>query len=380
MSKAPSLGLLHLAVFCSSFDRLVIAPLLLAIADDLGISLADAGIIASVYLVGYGVMQIVWGMVSDRLGRVRTMRLALLLAAVAGIATAAAPDVATLLLARFVAGGAFAAIVPGALIYVGDTVPVAQRHGPLTDVMMMTATGMAAATLVGALLADLASWRLAFGVPAAVVLLVVVLMSRLPEVAAQGERLSVRAALTRVLGNRWALVVFALAFVEGVVLLSVLNFLPTVLQNQGMSTTFSGAVTAAYGVAVILATRVVKAVADRMTQAQLVAVGGASGAGAFVGLVIDPGTAGVLIACVLLAGAWAFMHSTLQKWATEVAPDARATSVSLFASSLFIGSAAGTALGAVFADRGDFVTLFAIGLGIAAVLGVAATVLRARSE
>ncbi|MGC5626947.1 MFS transporter [Georgenia sp. Z1344] len=380
MTREPSLRLLHLAVFCSSFDRLVIAPLLLAIADDLGISLTDAGVIASVYLVGYGLMQIVWGMVSDRLGRVRTMRLALLIAAAAGIATALAPGVITLTVTRLVAGGAYAAIVPGALIYVGDTVPVARRHGPLTDIMMMTAVGMAAATLGGAALADLASWRLAFGIPAVVVLVVVVLMARLPEVPVQGERLSIGSALVRVIGNRWALVVFALAFVEGVVLLGVLNFLPTVLQSQGMSATLSGIVTAAYGLAVIVATRIVKAVSGRLSQARLVAVGGTCGVGAFVGLVLDPGTGGVLVACVLIAGAWAFMHSTLQKWATEVAPDARATTVSLFASSLFLGSAAGTALGAVFADRGDFLTLFAIGLGIAAVLGVAATVLRARSE
>ena len=38
---------------------------------------------ASVYYVAYGAMQPVWGIVSDRLGRVRTLRVTLLLAAVA---------------------------------------------------------------------------------------------------------------------------------------------------------------------------------------------------------------------------------------------------------------------------------------------------------
>ncbi|MGC5629507.1 MFS transporter [Georgenia sp. Z1344] len=380
MGDPRRLGLLHLAVFFSSFDRLVIAPMLLAIADEFDISLTEAGVIASVYLVGYGVMQIVWGMISDRLGRVRTMRVALLIAASASVLSAVSPHVVVLTVARILAGGAYAAVVPGALIYIGDTVPVERRHGPLTDVMMMTASGMATATLVGAALADLASWRLAFGVPSILVIGVVVLMKQLPEVVSHGEPRSVRASLVRVIGHGWALVVFACVFVEGAVLLGVLNFLPTVLQAEGLSTTLSGVVTAAYGVAVVGATRVVKRVADRMSQAGLIAVGGVSGVGAYVALVLDPSTAGVLVGCVLLAGAWAFMHSTLQKWATEVTPDARATSVSLFASSLFLGSAVGTALGAGLADRGSFVTLFSIGLAIMVVLGASASVLRARSE
>ena len=90
MGDPRRLGLLHLAVFFSSSDRLVIAPMLLAIADEFDISLTEAGVIASVYLVGYGVMQIVWGMISDRLGRVRTMRVALLIAASASVLSAAA--------------------------------------------------------------------------------------------------------------------------------------------------------------------------------------------------------------------------------------------------------------------------------------------------
>ena len=46
-----------------------------------------------------------------------------------------------------------------------------------------------------------------------------------------------------------------------------------------------------------------------------------------------------VVAAVLLGLAWAAMHSSLQTWATEVLPEARATVVSLFAGSLFVGSA-----------------------------------------
>lgn len=96
----PSLRLIHVAVFFSSFDRLVIAT-------DLGVSLTDVAAVATIYHVGYGLMQVVWGIVSDRLGRVRTMRLALLVAGVASLATAFAPG-----LARPSSGSASSPAVP----------------------------------------------------------------------------------------------------------------------------------------------------------------------------------------------------------------------------------------------------------------------------
>ncbi len=54
----------------------------------------------------------------------------------------------------------------------------------------------------------------------------------------------------------------------------------------------------------------------------------------------------VTAAGLLAGGAWAFLHSTLQSWATEVVPGERASAVALFAAALFLGSAAGTALAA----------------------------------
>ena len=46
------------------------------------------------------------------------------------------------------------------------------------------------------------------------------------------------------------------------------------------------------------------------------------------------------------------MHSSLQTWATEVLPAARATVVSLFAGSLFVGSALAAVLVADLAEAG----------------------------
>src|SRR5438045_1271704 len=68
----------------SSLDRSAVAPMLLVIAADLNASVAGVTVAASLYYLSYGLLQPVWGVVSARLGTVRTLRVALLGAAVAG--------------------------------------------------------------------------------------------------------------------------------------------------------------------------------------------------------------------------------------------------------------------------------------------------------
>src|SRR5215216_7840359 len=175
------LRLLQLAAFFSTFDRFVVAPMIVTIAASLGASLARATATASLYYLLYGVMQPVWGMLSDRLGRVRVMRLMLFGAVFAGVISALAPNLAVLAAARALAGGLFAAVIPAALVYVGDTVGMDSRQKALADLMAASAVGTALATVLGGLAAYLGAWRLAFAAPALAGGVLAILLARLPE-------------------------------------------------------------------------------------------------------------------------------------------------------------------------------------------------------
>jgi len=72
------------------------------------------------------------------------------------------------------------------------------------------------------------------------------------------------------------------------------------------------------------------------------------------------------------------MHSTLQIWATEGLPEARATVISLFAAALFAGSGPATAAAAPLADDGRFGELFATAALVAVSLGLFAALARRR--
>jgi predicted MFS family arabinose efflux permease len=374
---ARSLRLLQVAAFTSSFDRLMIASMLVVIATELHGSVESVSQAAATYFLCYGIAQICWAMVSDRLGRVRTMRLALAFAAVGGLASAAVPDVGWLVAARGLTGACFAAAIPSALVYIGDTVPVRVRQAPLTDLMTSTAVGMSLATVGAGALADFTSWRVAFALTAVVAAVLSVVMRRLPEpvVAAPAP---VWTSLRAVLVNRPALLVLLLALTEGLVLLGPLTFFPVVLHASGLSVTVAGLLTTAYGASVLVFARVVKARSRKMAPAMLILVGGSLAVLAYLLLTVSHAVVPVVAGTVLLGAGWAFMHSTLQTWATDMAPNSRATAVSLFATMLFTGSALGAAFFGPLVDAGSFQQIFVITLVVAVPLTITATIGRHR--
>jgi predicted MFS family arabinose efflux permease len=372
--------LLQLAAFFSSFDRFVIAPMLLTIAASLGASLTEVAATASLYYLLYGLMQPVWGMLSDSLGRVRVMRLTLFGAAVAGVLSSLAPNLTVLIIARALAGGLFAAVIPASLVYIGDTVGMGTRQKALADLMAASAVGTALATVLGGLAAYLDGWRVAFAAPALAGVALAVLLARLPEpkVFSDQQREGPLVQAGRVLVQPWALIVVGIALVEGAVILGFLTFLAPSLESAGFSPAVAGLAVGLYGLAVLGWTRAVKLVANRLGASALILIGAGMLSLGYASGAVGQSLASVSAAAILVGGGFAFMHSTLQTWATEVVPEARATVISLFAAALFAGSGVATMATAPLAEAGSFDLLFALAALVAVPLGLFAGLARHR--
>jgi predicted MFS family arabinose efflux permease len=372
------LRLLQLAAFFSSFDRFVVAPMLVTIAASLGASLAETTATASLYYLLYGGMQPVWGMLSDRLGRVRVIRLTLFGAAVAGLLSAAAPNLVLLVAARALAGGLFAAVIPASLVYVGDTVKIEHRQAALADLMAASAVGTALATVFGGLAAYLDAWRLAFAAPALAGVALAVLLTRLPEPSGFGVGEGPLTQVRRVLSRPWAVLVVGIALVEGAVILGFLTFFAPSLESVGYSPAVAGLSVGLYGLAVLGWTRAVKPLARRLGAAALILIGAGMLALGYASGAAGQSLPSVSAAAILVGGGFAFMHSTLQTWATEVVPEARATVISLFAAALFAGSGVAAMAAAPLAETGSFGLLFALAALVAVPLGLFAGLARRR--
>ncbi len=372
------LRLLQLTALTSTCDRFAIAPLLVVIGLDMGAPLSAVAAVAAAYFLAYGLMLPVWGMVSDRIGRVRVMRLSLLGAALAGVASALAPNLLVLGVARTVAGGCFAALIPATLVYVGDMWPPRVRQRPLSDVLAASSLGTAVATAGAGLLAELIGWRAVPAVTGIAAAVLWVALRRLPEPEREPVTRSPLRSIGTVLRHRWALAVLTLVFVEGVIVLGVLTYMAPAVQALGSSAAVAGLVAAAFGVGALVLSRVVRRLVGRLSPAGLAAVGAAMLVAGWAVPALAVSLVTVTAAGVLLGGSWAFLHSTLQSWATEVVPGERATTVALFAALLFLGGSVGTAALAPLADAGAFETVFRVALAGSVPLAVAAALARRR--
>jgi YNFM family putative membrane transporter len=263
------------------------------------------------------------------------------------------------------------------MVYVGDTVPTDRRQAALTDLMTGAAVGMALSTLVAGAAGQYLHWRVVFGLTAVVAAVLVWGLRRLPE-PAHGARTAFHRALVVVLRDRWARIVLALAFAEGMLLVGFVTFFAGNVQADGLSATLAGSAVTTFGVSTMIFASVVKRLTRRLSPARLTLIGAVFGVLAYTALVIDPHLLGVLAACVLLGAARAFMHSTLQAWITEVVPSQRATAVSCFSTLMFSGSAAATAIGAHLVTGSSFLGVYVLALAIMVPLGVVATAGRHR--
>ncbi len=341
-------------------DRFAVAPLLIPIAASFQVSLAAVSGAASLYYLAYGLMPPVYGVLSDRFGRVRVIRAALAGTALADVLSALSPNLTALLVARFVTGGIACGVFPTTLVYLADRFPFKVRQHAITNVLVFVALGTTAGTLGAGLTAHLLSWRYFFLIPGAIALAVAIALQGMPESLLTRSSQNPLEQVATVLRHGWAVFVLLLAVLNGAVMFGFVTYLAPALEANGQSPAIAGAVVASYGISVLFCTRVFGYVARR-TPAALILAGGA--AMLMVGYLVAGSTqsvASILAASVLAGGAYAFMQSTFQTWATDVVPEARGTATSLFATAIFAGAALATSGVAGLASANRYSSLFVI--------------------
>jgi predicted MFS family arabinose efflux permease len=306
------------------------------------------------------------------------MRFTLFAAGLCTIASAFVQAALMLSIGRGLAGGFFAAAYPASLIYLGDTVPASRRQREVTQLMVGTALGTAMASWGAGLLAEVFSWRAAFVVTGVAALALSVRLGRLPVPTRTRTHRNVLAPIAQALRTRAVALVLLLAFVEGAVLLGVLTLLPASVEAAGASAAVAGAVTGIYGLAVYVSARGVGWLSGRLHPSWLIASGASAALAACAMLSFSRSPAVAATVTLLLGVAWVAMHSSLQTWAMGILPGARATVVSLFACSLFVGSAVAAVVVAGLAEEERYAEIFTLAAVTVIPLGVLATLGRLR--
>lgn len=175
---------LAIAVLASTvafLDSTIVTVALPAIERELGGGLAAQQWIVDAYLLTLGSLILVAGAVSDVYGRIRMLRVGIVLFGVASLAIAAAPDPLVLILARGAQGIGGALLVPSSLALITSSMSGALQAKAIGIWTALTSAAMLAGPLIGGLFVDLLSWRWAFVVnvvPIAVVLWLLAVLGR----------------------------------------------------------------------------------------------------------------------------------------------------------------------------------------------------------
>jgi predicted MFS family arabinose efflux permease len=350
-----SIFLLALAAFASAASMRVTDALLPRIATDFDVGIAKAAAVITGFSVAYGLMQVLFGPLGDRFGKLRVIGYSTGAAALASLACMLAPGFEGLLAARVVAGAFCGCIIPLSMAWIGDTVRYEERQPVLARFLLGQILGLGAGTAVGGFAADALSWRWPFGVLAAWLAVAAVLISlaarRDPSPRGASDSHFARDAVS-ILAAPWPRTIVLTVFTEGMLVFGALAFIPTHLHFQrGVGLSTAGLALVAYALGGVLFALFVGRIVRNLGEVRLARWGTALLTAGFLVIAWAPASAGAAAGCLIAGLGFYGFHNTLQTNATQMAPDRRGVAMALFASIFFIGQSVGVAIAGLLVER-----------------------------
>lgn len=362
------LVLLLMLSFLVSVDVRILAPVLPSISESLGSSAGSIGLAMTTYSFAYGLGQLIYGPLSDRLGRIAVVRWAGIAFALCTVLSALSVATWPFIGARLLAGSFAGAVIPLTLVYIGDTVEYERRQVVLGRLSALTAVAMAFSAGIGGAVAHFISWRLMLVGYGLLALIPVGLMWRLKAESrreAAGEVESYGALLR----DRRALFVYGAVFLEGFLMWGAITYLGAFAnQRYGLDQLTVGLLLSLFGIGTMTGGLAMGRIRRHLSENLLAGLGGLLMGVSF--LVLIPGGSPGLFAVgnFVLGLGFVSLHTTLQLRGTEISSTARGKAFSLFIFLLFSGISLGSGVLGRLVDAGRYGMMFVIaGAGLIAV-------------
>ncbi|MET9376785.1 MFS transporter [Streptomyces sp. NPDC002992] len=364
-------------LFLFGTETFLVSPLLPTIASDLAISESAAAYSVTAYVLVYAVCAPFLGLVSDRVGRRRTLLLGSVLFLLSNVAAAMSDGLTFLVVSRALAGVAAAAAGPAIWAHISETTEDTVRGRALGLGMAFFSCGQVLGVPLGSFLAGAAGWRAAFWAMAIGTLLVVpMLLRQIPAGGAQPAS-----------GGLGARAVFA-AWGHGALRKSLLvntafnaanlgayTFMGVVLAERfDLSVTALGLVGILVGIGSIVGSTAGGRLGDR-ARAQgradlpLLAVWGLLLAVGIALTVWGPGLILALLGVMIWFVASGGFVTDQQTLAGTAAPELRATSSAWLTSTMYAGTGVGAWAVGLFSDLTLGTAVIGVALAVVAALG-----------
>ena len=376
-----SILLLSFATFASMVAQRICDAMLPELSRVFTVELSQAARVIWVFAVVYGLAQLIYGPLGDRLGKFRVVTFATLACSIGSMTAVFATSLEWLVLSRVMVALGAAAIIPLSLAWIGDAVAPDQVQETLARVGLGTTLGVGAGQLLGGLLTDWLGWRWVFGFMTLLFSLVGLQLyaharrqhnsTSTPVSEPSRQAIAFGAQALRIVTDDWSRTVLLVAFIEGAAGFGVLAMWASHLHRVlGLSLSSSGAIVALYGLGGMLYMAVARPLIRRFGERGLALLGVCLLALSALLVAYSPYWPPTVAASFFGGFGFFMFHNTMQANATQMAPGARGTAVSLFAAALFMGQSLGALLAANLIDRIGSTAVIALGGGVVLLLGV----------
>jgi predicted MFS family arabinose efflux permease len=363
--------LVSLAAFMGPFTQTVYAPILPDLERRFHTSLYVVNLTISLFTVVLAVMQIVYGPLTDRLGRRAVLLPGLALYAVASVACAFSPSAAFLLGARAVQAAGIAAGSVVAITVIADLFTGAERGRAMGTFQMLVALGSVLGPVVGGAVAVRGGFVGIFlllavlGLTLAVAKAVFLPETRPPEIV-DARAIALR-DFGRILSSPTASAVILLGVVQYYAYYCFLVFLPDILRRRyALSPARTGLAFLPLSLGIVVGSYVGGRLQARWPGPRLLVVSSILNA---LSLLLFIGLAAASLPALLIGGAlFGLLLGVSLPVQTTLLADAfvreRATAIGVYNFARYLGMAAGPMLGAVLYAAGDVALLFGVGGGV----------------
>jgi predicted MFS family arabinose efflux permease len=345
-----TLAFLSLAGFAIGANIRITDPLLPTFALEFETTVGMVALVAMGFALAHGALQIVYGPLGDRIGKLPIVATAAIASAIISVATAFAVSLASLATLRLLSGLATAVIIPLTLAFIGDTTTYAQRHVALARFTGTVLLGLMCGQVLGGLIAEFWGWRAVFyfiGGIFAVAGIGLVLSPELrkkhtPRKSAGGNGYAELFLLFKRPAVRHVL---AAVCAQGAISFTTAAFVGAHLHDRfDFSLGAIGAMLGLFAAGGFAYSFVTAHALARLGERGTLLVGGLTFGASFLAMTISPFWQ-VFAPALFFAGIGLMMvHNMLQVGATQMAPEARGAALSLFAAMIFLGQTVGFAI------------------------------------
>jgi predicted MFS family arabinose efflux permease len=371
------------AAFAGSISYRSFDPLVTMVASDFDVTIRQAALLVSAYGLPYAAMQPLLGPVGDSYSKARLIKLCLAITTVSTALASFAPNYATLMGSRVIAGVVAGGIFPVGLALIGDRTALAERQVAASRFLVASIFGQMFGATVSGVIAAYFGWRAVFMVVTAISVCSCAIVFRYLDSKSDVTRKLTFAGAVEgyraVLANPASYVVLGAVFGEGMFFFCVFPFIGAMLIERGYEGPIAaGVALAGFAVGGVIYGSVVRHMIRALGEWNMMRIGGVMAGLSYLCIALPLGPVGVALFFMVAGFGFYMLHNTLQAQATELAPRARGSTFALFSAAMFFGQGIGPVFAGVTSNYFGFQALFLLVGALVAALGLVAAPLLKR--